>query len=187
MKGRLGIVRDGRWGRGFLSLRKKSNNGANPAKFPALGREIVSLSTLFSNLVSCSFVRVSIFFFFFGCSCSLIANHQQPAEASEWCRSPGRSCPGPQQHPRNRQRKIPDSIFLKFSSSSSSFPDGISSLLLVYRFVPFKGSGVFGRSQSLNWSRWISVSLQCPHMLFYGPPGTGKTTTALAIARQLYG
>ncbi|XP_010930747.1 replication factor C subunit 2 [Elaeis guineensis] len=27
----------------------------------------------------------------------------------------------------------------------------------------------------------------CPHMLFYGPPGTGKTTTALAIALQLYG
>ncbi|KAG2623289.1 replication factor C subunit 2-like [Panicum virgatum] len=26
-----------------------------------------------------------------------------------------------------------------------------------------------------------------PHMLFYGPPGTGKTTTALAIAFQLYG
>jgi hypothetical protein len=24
-------------------------------------------------------------------------------------------------------------------------------------------------------------------MLFYGPPGTGKTTTALAIAHQLYG
>ena len=28
---------------------------------------------------------------------------------------------------------------------------------------------------------------QLPHMLFYGPPGTGKTTTALAIAYQLYG
>ncbi|RDX80097.1 Replication factor C subunit 4, partial [Mucuna pruriens] len=27
----------------------------------------------------------------------------------------------------------------------------------------------------------------CPHMLFYGPPGTGKTTTALAIALQLFG
>eukprot|EP00199_Chlamydomonas_sp_CCMP681_P002520 CAMPEP_0119104112 /NCGR_PEP_ID=MMETSP1180-20130426/2414_1 /TAXON_ID=3052 ORGANISM="Chlamydomonas cf sp, Strain CCMP681" /NCGR_SAMPLE_ID=MMETSP1180 /ASSEMBLY_ACC=CAM_ASM_000741 /LENGTH=323 /DNA_ID=CAMNT_0007088789 /DNA_START=37 /DNA_END=1005 /DNA_ORIENTATION=+ len=26
-----------------------------------------------------------------------------------------------------------------------------------------------------------------PHLLFYGPPGTGKTTTALAIAHQLYG
>jgi DNA polymerase III delta prime subunit len=29
--------------------------------------------------------------------------------------------------------------------------------------------------------------LQLPHLLFYGPPGTGKTTTALAIARQLFG
>lgn len=28
---------------------------------------------------------------------------------------------------------------------------------------------------------------QLPHLLFYGPPGTGKTSTALAIARQLFG
>lgn len=26
-----------------------------------------------------------------------------------------------------------------------------------------------------------------PHLLFYGPPGTGKTSTALAIAHQLFG
>ncbi|CAE7356536.1 RFC2, partial [Symbiodinium microadriaticum] len=26
-----------------------------------------------------------------------------------------------------------------------------------------------------------------PHLMFYGPPGTGKTTTALALARELYG
>nr|KYP69951.1 Replication factor C subunit 4 [Cajanus cajan] len=32
-----------------------------------------------------------------------------------------------------------------------------------------------------------NLVLQCPHMLFYGPPGTGKTTTALAIAHQLFG
>lgn len=30
-------------------------------------------------------------------------------------------------------------------------------------------------------------SANLPHLLFYGPPGTGKTSTALAIARQLYG
>ena len=30
-------------------------------------------------------------------------------------------------------------------------------------------------------------AMQLPHLLFYGPPGTGKTSTALAIARQLYG
>ncbi|CAN0487826.1 unnamed protein product, partial [Discosporangium mesarthrocarpum] len=26
-----------------------------------------------------------------------------------------------------------------------------------------------------------------PHLLFYGPPGTGKTSTALALARMLFG
>ena len=31
------------------------------------------------------------------------------------------------------------------------------------------------------------VPMQLPHLLFYGPPGTGKTSTALAMARQLYG
>jgi hypothetical protein len=36
-------------------------------------------------------------------------------------------------------------------------------------------------------SYFLSDPLQLPHMLFYGPPGTGKTTTALAIAYQLYG
>ncbi|KAK9814340.1 hypothetical protein WJX72_004141 [[Myrmecia] bisecta] len=30
-------------------------------------------------------------------------------------------------------------------------------------------------------------SANLPHLLFYGPPGTGKTSTALAIARQLFG
>lgn len=34
---------------------------------------------------------------------------------------------------------------------------------------------------------FLMYCLQCPHMLFYGPPGTGKTTTALAIAHQLFG
>lgn len=36
----------------------------------------------------------------------------------------------------------------------------------------------------------LTKALECanlPHLLFYGPPGTGKTSTALAIARQLYG
>lgn len=26
-----------------------------------------------------------------------------------------------------------------------------------------------------------------PHMLFYGPPGTGKTSTALALAQDVFG
>ena len=36
-------------------------------------------------------------------------------------------------------------------------------------------------------SRVCCCGAQLPHLLFYGPPGTGKTSTALAIARQLFG
>jgi replication factor C small subunit len=31
------------------------------------------------------------------------------------------------------------------------------------------------------------VSKNLPHLLFAGSPGTGKTTTALVVARELYG
>lgn len=33
----------------------------------------------------------------------------------------------------------------------------------------------------------LEGSANLPHLLFYGPPGTGKTSTALAVAKQLYG
>jgi len=32
-----------------------------------------------------------------------------------------------------------------------------------------------------------SARANLPHLLLYGPPGTGKTSTALALARELYG
>jgi replication-associated recombination protein RarA len=35
-------------------------------------------------------------------------------------------------------------------------------------------------------TRLISAG-RLPHLLLYGPPGTGKTSTALALAKQLYG
>jgi len=35
--------------------------------------------------------------------------------------------------------------------------------------------------------RLLSDVREMPHLLFAGPPGTGKTTTALIIARHLYG
>lgn len=40
---------------------------------------------------------------------------------------------------------------------------------------------------SVDNHQGLSHLVQLPHLLFYGPPGTGKTSTALAMARQLYG
>ena len=47
------------------------------------------------------------------------------------------------------------------------------------------GSCAQGRSVSFKYL--TPRIMQLPHLLFYGPPGTGKTSTALALARQLYG
>ena len=57
---------------------------------------------------------------------------------------------------------------------------GEDSALVIYTWV---SSSLF--ESCLDWGFWFNM--QCPHMLFYGPPGTGKTTTALAIAHELYG
>ena len=45
------------------------------------------------------------------------------------------------------------------------------------------------KSQEAVVSTLLSAIQQksLPHLLFYGPPGTGKTSTALALARALYG
>eukprot|EP00850_Spirogloea_muscicola_P019415 SM000190S04851 [mRNA] locus=s190:38964:41642:- [translate_table: standard] len=43
------------------------------------------------------------------------------------------------------------------------------------------------KTGNLTEAQQTVLALQLPHLLFYGPPGTGKTSTALAIARQLFG
>lgn len=48
-------------------------------------------------------------------------------------------------------------------------------------------SQVAHQEEVVNILRKALETANLPHLLFYGPPGTGKTTTALAMARQLYG
>ncbi|GAY52121.1 hypothetical protein CUMW_139500 [Citrus unshiu] len=50
-----------------------------------------------------------------------------------------------------------------------------------------KASQEMAHQKSRGVPQTLSRTSHCPHMLFYGPPGTGKTTTALAIAHQLFG
>ncbi|KAL2513140.1 Replication factor C subunit 4 [Abeliophyllum distichum] len=57
-------------------------------------------------------------------------------------------------------------------------------------YVYFRPKQVKDVAQQDEVVRVLTNTLEttnCPHMLFYGPPGTGKTTTALAIAHQLFG
>mmetsp|Transcript_13176 Transcript_13176/g.35872 ORF Transcript_13176/g.35872 Transcript_13176/m.35872 type:complete len:342 (+) Transcript_13176:130-1155(+) len=55
------------------------------------------------------------------------------------------------------------------------------------KYRPRTVSDVAHQTQVVDTLTKALETANLPHLLFYGPPGTGKTTTALAIARQLYG
>ena len=58
----------------------------------------------------------------------------------------------------------------------------------VEKYRPKNISDILEQNEIIQTLReCIENSLALPHCLFYGPPGTGKTTTALAIAYQLFG
>ncbi|GFP89838.1 replication factor c subunit 2 [Phtheirospermum japonicum] len=62
-----------------------------------------------------------------------------------------------------------------------------SSQLWVEKYRPRQVKDVAHQDEVVRVLTNTLETTNCPHMLFYGPPGTGKTTTALAIAHQLYG
>lgn len=57
----------------------------------------------------------------------------------------------------------------------------------VEKYRPASLSDVSGHHDILATINKFVDSNRLPHLLLYGPPGTGKTSTALALARRIYG
>lgn len=55
------------------------------------------------------------------------------------------------------------------------------------KYRPSKLSEVINQKHAVERIKAFVEDKNIPHMLFAGPAGTGKTTTALAIAKELYG
>lgn len=55
------------------------------------------------------------------------------------------------------------------------------------KYRPSKLSDIINQKHAVERIKAFVKDKNIPHMLFAGPAGTGKTTTALAIAKELYG
>jgi replication factor C subunit 3/5 len=65
--------------------------------------------------------------------------------------------------------------------------DQTAQLPWVEKYRPSALTDVVSHQSVISTIRKLIEQRCVPHLLFYGPPGTGKTTTAHAIARELYG
>ena len=62
-----------------------------------------------------------------------------------------------------------------------------TSQIWVDKYRPQKFSDIIGQKEFVSRIQAFVESKNMPHLLFAGTPGTGKTTTALVIAKELYG
>jgi replication factor C small subunit len=56
----------------------------------------------------------------------------------------------------------------------------------IEKYRPKKLDDVIGQNEIVNRLKSYARSGNLPHLMFAGPAGTGKTTSALALARELY-
>ncbi|MFW5704593.1 MAG: replication factor C small subunit [Nanoarchaeota archaeon] len=61
------------------------------------------------------------------------------------------------------------------------------SLIWVDKYRPKTFNDILGQEYFVSRIQSFLDSQNMPHLLFAGTPGTGKTTTALVVARELYG
>ncbi|MBI2175904.1 replication factor C small subunit [Candidatus Woesearchaeota archaeon] len=63
----------------------------------------------------------------------------------------------------------------------------MDSALWAEKYRPADFSDIVGQEEIVNRIRAFVKHQNLPHLLFAGPPGVGKTSTAIVIAKQLYG
>ena len=63
----------------------------------------------------------------------------------------------------------------------------MDSALWAEKYRPSDFSDIIGQDEIVKRLKAFVKHKNLPHLLFAGPAGVGKTSTALVIARQLYG
>lgn len=73
------------------------------------------------------------------------------------------------------------------SGSNPITDSSISNLPWVEKYRPLGLDEVSHHQDIIQTLRRFVVEGKLPHLLLYGPPGTGKTSTALALAKEIFG